>query len=482
MRRSPLLLALAISLPAVLACGVCDGLFESAQTRRAKEFVAAEEYETARQELRVQLHNSPDDVHAKALMLYMELADPDAGATGPAQCLLLESLPTDVKSTAAEEALQEAKLAVRKSALDRGVETRDWDEYVAALREAVDFGWKTHTFPPDRMTPRLTFAFCAALQGDETATAYLVDHLAKDDAKEIAQRYLYLVGDPAAKALDIAAKSPESLSRGDAETTLRNLRLARLLRDFSTEHKDRIAPYTVHTDGSDSRAANGGKFLMKLGWKDDNEALKPVLDAALARESLTRTLSGKTSSDKADAPVMLRQVDIGTDRVALLTVALPSSQSTEGATAAPNPGDVTGAAVDLRPHLQPAGINTTFLTEAWHWDGSAWKKLLIGDKPSISGPDEAVLAVAGPAADARLGPDQIAVLVYRGQQASQQVVNYGWYGSQLRTVSRSRVDRIVYHLGTGSLELVKLTTADGLDADADGNPLPMDDDEEMYGD
>ena len=461
----------AAALPILMAC---SGVLESAQMKRAREFVAASEFESARQELRVQLHNSPDDQHAKALLLFMQLAESSTAAgdvSGAAQCLLLGTLPAGATSTAAEETLKQAKLDIRKRELDLGIPTTDWQEYSAVLAEAVEYGWKTHDFSPDNLRPKLAFAFCASLQGDQTGVTYLVDHLSQDESRPTARGYLYLVGESASGPLELAAHAPENLASAFAGETLRNLHLARELEVFSGEHKDRVPPLTVRTDAKEGKSGSSGKFLLRLGWRDDNEALQPVFDAALARESLTKLLAGKGGKETAEAPVMVRLADVADTNLAVLTVAITSSQSTE-VPAASEEGDA--------PSLLPAGINTTFLTEVRRWDGSAWKAIPIGDKPSISGPDLALLAVNGAAQDPLLSPDQVAFVVYRGVAQERRVVSLGWYGTSTRLVPRVRVDRMVYHLGATSLEPVKTTDLSGADLGPDGLPVVVE--EEYEGD
>ncbi len=460
-----------IATPFLLGCGLCSGLLESSQMKRAREFVAASEFESARQELRVQLHNDPDDLHAKALLLFMQLAESPAGeASGAAQCMLLGAMPGSATSTAAEESLKQAKLDIRKRQLDLGISTTDWEQYATVLREAVQYGWSQHEFPTENVRPKLTFAFCAAIQGDAKGVDYLVDHLAQDDTRDASRSYLYLIGESAAPSLEVAMKNPENLASKHAGETLRNLHLAKQLEAFSSRSKERTSPTTVRTDGSEGRNGSSGRFLMKLGWRDDNESLRPVFAAALARESLPRLLAGAKQLGDDASPVMVRVAEVGSTWIAVFTAALPSTQSTEAA-----PAD--GSQVALRP----AGVNTTFLTEVLRWTGTAWAPLPLGSKPSMSGPDLALLAVNGVQHDPQLSADQVAFLVYRGLQQTQTVVNLGWYGSRLRTVDSARVDRMVYHLGATSLEPVKVTNAEGIELDANGQPImPL---EEMgYGD
>ncbi|HND33442.1 MAG TPA: hypothetical protein PLA94_25765, partial [Myxococcota bacterium] len=416
MRLLPL--AVLVGLPLILACSGLGGMMESAQMKRAKDFISVAEYESARQELRVQLHNKPEDRSAKALLVFIQLADrgpyEEAGAV---QCLLLGSLSKEnVNSTAAEEGIKQAKLDIRKKQLDLGIPTRDWEEYSAVLTEAVTYGWTKHDFSPEETASKLTFAFCAAIQGDQKGITYLVDHLAQDDNRARAQSYLYLVGEPAAEALSQAAASTENLSSAAAGETLRNLRLARRLMKFSSEHKDRVSPLNVRTDGSEGRGGSGGKFLMRLGWRDDNEALRAVLDAAMARESISKFLAIDQAKEKDTAPVMVRLAEIEKNHIALLTVAIPSTQTTETPEG------------EEPPPLQHAGINTTFLTEALKWGDSDWLPLTIEGKPSVSGTDLALLAVQTMKEDTLLSADQLSFLVYRGLQMRRE--SSGWYGSR----------------------------------------------------
>ncbi len=455
------LLSSAALLPVLLAC---SGVLESAQMKRAREFVAASEFESARQELRVQLHNSPDDQHAKALLLFMQLAESASAlgdVSGAAQCLLLAPLADGTASTAEEEALKQAKLHIRKGQLDLGVPTVDWDEYASALAEAVAYGWTKHEFSSDNLAPKLTFAFCAALQGDSTGVAYLVDHLAQDESRPTAQSYLYLLGESASGHLELAAHAPENLASAFAGDTLRDLHLVQELGAISARHKDRLPPMTVRAEGREGKSGNSAKFLMRLGWRDDNQGLQDVFDAALARESLAKLLIGKGAKEPTEAPVVVRLASVAETNLAVFTVAIPSSQSTEVAL------DIEGG--DATP-LLPAGINTTFLTEVRRWDGRAWKAIPIGDKPSVSGPDLALLAVNGSEEDALLSPDQVAFLVYRGVAQERRVVR-GWYGPTSQTVQRARIDRQVFHLGATSLEPVKTTDVYGVELGPDGLPV-----------
>ncbi len=471
-----------VALPLLLAAfaGGCSGLFDSAQIKRAREFVEVEEFESARKELTVELHNNPDSVEAKSLLLFMQIADPASGGQGVEQCLLVESLPVESKSTAAEESLAEAKIAARKAALDRGIETTSWDEFEAALRGGIVYGWKTHAYAPDKMGPRLSFAFCAALQGDDEAKDYLVDHLAKDDTKDRAASFLYLLGDAGSAALEKAAASPENLSRDAAEATLRNMRLARVVSEFAQAHKDRVSPNNVRTGSSDR--GNAGKYLMGLGWKDDNEPLRAMLDAALARQRLTAQLAGEKDKSAAQAPVVVRTLKVGTTQVALLSIAESSASSTASAAPANAPstnalGEAVGATQGAADGaFSPAGINTTFLTAAWSWDGSQWKSLTIDGKPSISGMDQLVLQARDQASEESLGADQLALVFYRGIGVTTRYVNMGWYGRSLREFKEAKVERNVYHLGAAGLEFVKTTQADGSDVqqvidDEDSDPL-----------
>jgi hypothetical protein len=430
--------------------------FESAQMKRAKDFIAVSEFESARTELRVQLHNEPDDKEAKALLLFMRLAE---GGEDSASGCLISGNPGAAASTSAEEAQKEFRLKIRKQVLDAGIPTKDWDEYRAVLTRAVTYGWKEHDFPPDNIEPKLVFAFCAAAAGDATGTAYLVDHLANDDQRERAQSLLYLVGDSAIPSLAAVARSAENLARAHADTTLRNLRLAGLIEKLSSENPNRVSPTTVRTDSG--RNQTGGKFMMNMGWSDANEGLKPVFAAAKVRAQLNQAVTTETSS-----PVIIRRATVGDTEVVLATVALPSSSNTEGGA----PG-----------MLQPAGINTTFLTNAWRWGGEDWAPLKIDGKPSVSGPDLAVLSLAGPPNEGmvnNLGPDQVAIKVYRGLQKRTERTDLGWYGIHERTVSGPRVDVFVYHLGPNALERVKTTNSDGFEIDAEGNLLPGQ--EEIY--
>lgn len=450
----PLLTILAFT--SLLACAGVKDFLESAQMKRAKEFIAVSEFESARTELRVQLHKEPDDVQAKALMLFMRLAEGSAeSATG---CLVSGS-PATAASTSAEEAHKELRLKIRKTELDAGIPTKDWNEYQDVLHRAVAYGWKEHEFPTDNLKPKLVFAFCAAAGGDATGTAYLVDHLANDDQRDEAQALLYLVGESAIPSLAAVARSPENLARAHADAALRNLRLAGLIEQLAIENPNRVAPTTVRAEGS--RNQTGGKFMMSLGWADANEELKPVFAAAKVRASLNQAAAGEELS-----PVIVRRTTVGDTEVVLATVALPSSRNTE---------------VDSRGVLQPAGINTTFLSTAWRWGEDAWTPVTIDGKPSISGPDLAVLALEGPpkgGLPGNLDPDQVAMRVYRGIQSRTEWVNLGWYGMRERTVSGARVDVFVYHLGPAALERIKTTNEAGLEIDSEGKLLPGQ--EEVY--
>ena len=439
-----------LALWSLLACSGLEGLLESAQMKRAKEFIAVSEFESARTELRVQLHNHPEDRDAKALLLFMRLAE--VGSEAAAGCLA-SGKPTTAASTTAEEAQKELKLKIRKEELDAGIPTTDWEEYRDVLTRAVESGWKKHNFPPENLKPKLVFAFCAAANGDSTGTAYLVDHLATEDQRASSMALLYLVGDAAIPSLTSVARSPENLARTYADETLRNLRLAGLIERLSAEHPKRVSPTAVRVEGS-ARNQNGGKFLMGLGWSDANEDLEPVFDAAAVRAAMNQASPPDDSS-----PIMIRRATVADTEVVLATVALPSSGSTEAVAAG---------------GLQPAGVNTTFQTTAWRWSGEDWSSITIDGKPSISGPDLAVLKLAGPpkaGTPGSLGPDQVEVRVYRGIQPRTEWINLGWYGMRERTITAPRVDRFVYHVGPTSLERVATTNVDGAEIDENGNLL-----------
>jgi hypothetical protein len=447
-----------LAFTSLLACAQVGNLFESAQMKRAKEFISVSEYESARTELRVQLHNSPEDREAKALLLFIRLAE--VGSDAAAGCLI-SATPASAASTSAEEAQKELRLKLRKAELDAGIPTKDWEEYRDVLAKAVTYGWTEHDFPPDALKPRLVFAFCAAANGDPTGMAYLVDHLASEDLREDSKSLLYLVGDAAIPSLTAVANSSENLAKGEADQTLRNLRLAGLIAKLSSENTNRVSPTTVRTDGS-SRNQSAGKFLMGMGWEDANEGLEPVFQAAKVRASLNQL-----GQEDDSAPIMLRRATVGSAEVVFATVALPASSNTEEAAA---------------DGLQPAGINTTFLSRAWRWNGEDWAPLTIDSKPSISGPDLAVLRITGPpaagaAGDGTVGPDQLSVRLYRGIQRRVEYVDYGWYGPQERIVTGTRVDQVIYHLGAAGLEKVKTTNLAGLEVDANGVVLSSELDE-----
>jgi hypothetical protein len=249
------------------------------------------------------------------------------------------------------------------------------------------------------------------------------------------------------------ARSPENLARAHADTTLRNLRLAGLIEKISTENPNRVSPTMVRTERGGDKS--GGKYLLQLGWADANKDLEPVFAAAKVRASLNQAGTGENT-----APVVIRRAIAGETEVVLATVAVPSSTNTEV-------GEPGG--------LQPAGVNTTFLSKAWRWGGGEWMPLTIEGKPSISGPDLAILALHGPPkngdAQSNLGPDQVALRIYRGMRQRTEYVHSGWYGMREQTVSAPRVDVVVYHLGPTSLDLVKTTNVEGIEIDAEGNPL-----------
>lgn len=434
--RWPVLVShlLVLTTPFVLAC-------ESDQMKRGREFVDAEEYEPARQEFRVELKNNPNNTEAKALMVFMDLADPAMRSDAIAQCVLLEVADVKAKSTAAEEAIQAARLKVRKGLLDRGIETRDWKEYIAVLREAVQYGWKGHDYSAGSTASRLPFAFCSALEGVGSAADYLVEHLADSDAREDVEELLYLLADRAEPALRKSALDKESLSAAAAEETLRTMGAARLFVEALSNHKDLQSPSTMRTD-SGNEAVKAGRFLSARGWADDNKAIQPVADA-LSTVSHAQTTLGLGEDSEKEKPV-IRLAEVSNTHLAFLTVALPVAQAP--------------IAVAMAGGLQPAGVGTTYSTQAWRWRDLAWLPISIDGRTSLSGSDQVLLAVKTSKDVADLGPDQVLLLLYRGVEEREQVVQ-GWYFSQTVRATVPRLDEAVYHHGDGGLEFVKILNA-----------------------
>ena len=385
-----------------VACVGVLPTFESEQMRRARDFIAVGDLETARSELRVQLHQEPQDEEAKALLLFIHLAE---GGQEAARDCLLDGL--EHSETSAE--LDAARMDARKRALGAGVPTGSWAEYEAVLTRAVSVGWGE----PAARSSRSWFALCRAAAGHDDGAAYLAEQLAYDEARADVQAALYLLGDRVRPALVKVLDDPQHLSRDAARMTLQHLAVRPLYERLKTKHPVWIDPFPSVRRPRTSSDKTVEQYVQDLGWMGSDAEIERML--TVLRE---------------ESPVVFRRARIDDADFLFGSLTLPSE----------------GSGTPKRD-----GTGATHVTYAWRWSEGLWTPLAFDGEDALSGASHMLLAAS---TDEQEGMLQLRV--YRG--VKKKTVGRSW---RKRSWEVPRVETLVLAPSEADIRAVRTLDSEG---------------------